>query len=58
VPPPEKLAAFLRAASTLNVDLVGGVVLDQLGEESWQVGGWLRWDGRTEGMGAGFYFPS
>lgn len=39
VPPPDKLEAFLRAAGTLDVEVVGGVVLDQLGEESWQVSG-------------------
>lgn len=37
VPPPDKLAAFLKAAGTLDVETVGGVVLDLLGEESWQV---------------------
>lgn len=37
MPPADKLAAFVRAAGTLNVEVVGGVVLDLLGEESWQV---------------------
>ncbi len=37
MPPADKLGAFLRAANTLDVEVVGGVVLDQLGEESWQV---------------------
>ena len=37
VPPKDKLDEFVVNVRTLNVDLVGGIILDKLGEESWQV---------------------
>lgn len=37
VPPKDKLDDFLSSVRTLNIDVVGGIILDQLGEEAWQV---------------------
>lgn len=43
VPPKEKLDEFLGAVRTLHIDTVGGIVLDQLGDESWQVRQGTSW---------------